>query len=97
MSASGVQFLNIELWVYFYFFTMDSAVSTKIIQIFIALLTKDEWYAWFQPDRATAHTWQKKKWWTFQPIFLKIELYLNEDGRQEAQILHCQTFFCEHI
>ncbi len=61
MSASGVQFLNIELSVYLFIYlffdkTMDSAVLTKIIQDFIALLVKDEWYAWFQPDRATAHT-----------------------------------------
>ncbi len=62
----------------------------KIIQDFIVLCEEYEHYTWFQQDRALL-TWSKKRW-TFQPNFSKIELYPEVDGRQEAQILRCQTF-----
>ncbi len=62
--ASGVQFLNIELSVQFFFFykTVYSAVHMKIIQDFIALLEEDEWYAWYQQDGTILISYGRKKW-----------------------------------
>ncbi len=57
--VSGAQFLNIEQSVQFFYKTMESDVYMKIIQNFITLLEKDEHYAWFQQDEATAHNAEK--------------------------------------